>query len=291
MTKFLIIFVFFYLIQISHFNILTNENTFFIIETNNKEYKYYDISKNINEKNFLNIQILLCDSNSYNSHFSIENENNEIYTTDLISSRNLIVNITEYKNKQLKIKATSPKMYFQDQFVNNSSNFFPLGLIKNTISNIEKNSIDFYMSPIVNNAMSTYELFFSKDNLISRCEKLEFSLNNKPIATQKIKGINYFNLNFQYSIYDKIEKNIKGFAFIKGINVDDLNFVYFYDSNEVTLHFEQENEKEKNNNFFSTFLIVIFCIICVFLIIFFIKKYKNLCEEPKNNFVKIDTIF
>ena len=292
MKPFFIIFIFFYLIHISYSNIITTENKFFKIETNNNEYKLYDISKNLNEKNFLSIQILLCDSTSFNSQFSIENENIEIYTTDLISSRNLIINITEYKNKKLKIRATSPKMYFQYQFVNNSSNFFPLGLIKNTFSNLEKNSINFYMSPIVNNTKSTYELFFSKNNLVYRCDKLEFSLNNKPIAIQKIKGINYFNLNFQYLLYDENEKNIKGYVFIKGNNVDDLNFVYFYDSNEVTLHFKKENKEDNNNNnLFSFFLIFIICIICVLLIIFFLKKYKNLFRERNNNFVKIDTIF
>ena len=289
MKRFLIIFILFYLNHILHCYPLTKENEFFKIETKNKEYIFFDISQNINGKNFLNIQVIICDINNYNSQLSIVNENIIIYSTDLVSSRQFSIDITQYKYKQLKIKATSPKMFIQYQFIKNPITLFPLGLIKNIFSKSEKRTINFYLSPIVNNTQSTYELYFSKNNIMKRCEKLEYSLNNKPIATQKIKGINYFNLNFQYLIYDSEEKNINGYVFIKGIDVDDFNYVYFYDTNEVTLHLDKKKDidNKKNGNSFSTFLFIIFCFLCILLILYFLKKNKFF--ERKNDFVKIDS--
>ena len=289
MKRFLIIFILFYSNHILHCYPLTKENEFFKIETKNKEYIFFDISQNINGKNFLNIQVIICDINNYNSQLSIVNENIIIYSTDLVSSRQFSIDITQYKYKQLKIKATSPKMFIQYQFIKNPITLFPLGLIKNIFSNSEKRTINFYLSPVVNNTQSTYELYFSKDNITKRCEKLEYSLNNKPIATQKIKGINYLNLNFQYLIYDSEEKNINGYVFIKGIDVDDFNYVYFYDTNEVTLHLDKKKDidNKKNGNSFSTFLFIIFCFLCILLILYFLKKNKFF--ERKNDFVKIDS--
>ena len=275
-------------------SILIKEKEFFKIETKQNEKIHFEISQNINQKNFINIQIIICDSNSHNSHFSIENNNHIIFLTDLIFSRQLTVNITNFKNKELIIKASSPKMYFQFQFVDKELTLFPSGIIKNFNNNIEEKSINFYLSPVLNNSETTYELYFTKDNLINKCEKLEFSLNHKPIAISKVTGNNFFNLNFNYLVKDYEKEKMTGNGFIKGINVDNFSFTYFYNTIEMTVYCEKENDNiinkdnKNNENPIFIFLLIILCFI-IFLL-YFLKK-KGILFKRKNDFVKIESTF
>ncbi len=275
-------------------SILTKEKEFFKIETKKNENIYFEISQNINQNNFINIQIIICDPNSHNSHFSIENNNNIIFLTDLIFSRQLTVNITNFKNKKLIIKASSPKMYIQYQFIDKELTLFPYGIIKSFNNNIEEKSINFYLSPVINNSETTYELYFIKNNLINKCEKLEFSLNHKPIAILKVKGNNFFNLNFNYLVKDSEEGKINGNGFIMGINVDNFSYTYFYNTIEMTVYCEKENENlinKDNKNNGNSFLIFLFVLLCFIIFILYLLKKKGILFKRKNDFVKIESTF
>ena len=74
------------------------EKEFTKIETKSNTYIQYSLQNNqIYE--YLNMQFFLCEKNDENSHFSILNENNLIYETDIISSRQLIFKLSIYKYK------------------------------------------------------------------------------------------------------------------------------------------------------------------------------------------------
>ena len=272
----------------------TKEKEFFKIETKQNENIHFEISQNIEQKNFINIQIIICDSNSHNSYFSIENNNNIIFTTDLIFSRQLTINITNFKNKKLIINASSPKMYLQYQFINKELILFPYGIIKNYNNNIEEKSINFYLSPVLNNSETTYELYFTKNKLINKCEKLEFSLYHQPIAVSKIKGNNFFNLNFNYFVKGFGEGKVNGNIFIMGVNVDNFSYVYFYDTIEMTVYCEKEKENvinKDNKNEGNLFLIFLFLILCFIIFILYYLKKKGIFFKRKNDFVKIESTF
>ena len=80
------------ILKISECSTIINENKFTKIETSPKKYSIYSFTENKNKYEYLNIQLFLCEKNDENSHFSILNENNLIYETDIISSRQLINN-------------------------------------------------------------------------------------------------------------------------------------------------------------------------------------------------------
>ncbi len=113
--KILILYYSIIILKISKCSSIINENEFTKIESS-KNYTLYSLSDNKNKSNYLNIQIFLCENNNNISHFSILNESNLIYETNIISSRQLTISITAQIN--LKLNITSLGLYFNYQYTN-----------------------------------------------------------------------------------------------------------------------------------------------------------------------------
>ena len=92
---YLIIFVF--IIKLVDSATETKEKELFrIITANRRTYIQFDVAENKNKYNYLFIQIIFCRFLAYDSHINIETDMGEvIFSTDVISSRNLVLNITE----------------------------------------------------------------------------------------------------------------------------------------------------------------------------------------------------
>ena len=220
----LIILVFF--IKLVSSAIETKEKELFKISTaNSTTYIQFDVAENKNQYNYLFIQIIFCRFLVYDSHINIETDMGEvIFSTDVISSRNLVLNITEQINNSLIINATSSDMYVQYQYLKEDNNvIFATGFINNY--DFGNNYISFHLSPVVNNIETTYDLYYlGKINIHNDiCQKVSFILENDPISSITIKGYNYFDLKFE-----DIEHKT-GYYLIKGNNVNDVSYYYFYE--------------------------------------------------------------
>ena len=203
----------------------TKEKELFEVSTQRDTYVQFDIAENSNKFNYLFIQVILCEFLSSGNHFSLINKlGEEIFSTDLISSRNFFVNITEQANNTFIINATSNDMYIQYQYVNDSKNIIlASGRIRDYI--FEENYISFNLSPVVINTETTYDLYYlGKINIYNDiCQKVAFILENEPISTLSHKGEDYFDLKFE-NIPHKT-----GYYLIKGNNVDNISYYYFYE--------------------------------------------------------------
>ena len=222
----LIILVFF--IKLVSSAIETKEKELFKISTaNSTTYIQFDVAENKNKYNYLFIQIIFCRFLAYDSHINIETDMGEvIFSTDVISSRNLVLNITEQVNNSLIINATSSlsDMYIQYQYVKDNNNYiYPAGYINDY--DFGNNYISFNLYPVVNNAETTYDLYYlgNINNFKEICQKVSFILENNPISNNTIKGYNYFDLKFE-----NIEHRT-GYYLIKGNNVNDVSYYYFYE--------------------------------------------------------------
>ena len=78
---------------------------------------------------------------------------------------------------------------------------------------------------MVNETETSYDLYYlGKESFYEDiCEKVEFILENEPIATTTHLGYNYFDLKFENL------ENKKGYYLIKGNNIDDVSYYYFYE--------------------------------------------------------------
>lgn len=203
----------------------TKEKELFRINTTPSNYVQFDIVENEKKYNYLFIQIILCQFLSEGSYISIVNQNNEeIYGTDVISSRTFILDISSQINNSLIINATSSDMYIQYQYIKEDIRiFYGSGALKDY--NFDNNSISFNLSPVINNTETTYDLYYlGKINVHNDiCQKVAFILENEPIATINYKGYNFFNLTFNNIIFKT------GYYLIKGNNVNDISFYYFYE--------------------------------------------------------------
>ena len=109
-----------------------------------------------------------------------------------------------------------------------------------------------------------------------------------------MKGNNFFNLNFNYLVKDSEEGKINGNGFIMGINVDNFSYTYFYNTIEMTVYCEKENENiinKDNKNNGNSFLIFLFVLLCFIIFILYLLKKKGILFKRKNDFVKIESTF
>ena len=258
-TSILNIIILLFLLKIFTCSIKTNETEFFEVHTNKTEYMLFDLVENKNKFNFINFQIILCSNMGKNSHISIiNNDNVEIYVSDVIESNHFILNISEQINKSLKINATSSSMYIKYQYIKEDQDLlFPNGRIRNY--SFTNNSISFEVSPIINNTNTTYDLYYlGKIDLYSNiCKKLVYVLENKPIQSVSIKGINYFNLTFENITFKT------GLYLIKGDNINDISYTYFYHNIRVVRKLGPYKTSEKtffnvsteSDEYYSLFLL------------------------------------
>ena len=244
-TSILNIIILLFLFKIFNCSIKTNETEFFLVKTNKSQYMLYDIVENKNKYDFINFQIIVCHNFVKNTHISIiNNDNFEIYNSDIIESRDILLNIAEQINNSLKINATAFSMYIKYQYIKEDHNIiFPHGIISNY--SFTENSISFNVSPVVNNTNTTYDLYYlGKINLYTDiCKKLVYVLENKPIQSLSFKGINYFNLTFENITYKP------GLYLIKGDNINDISYTYFYENIRVVKRLGPFISNE--NNFFN----------------------------------------
>ena len=204
----------------------TEENKYFKIKTESDKYNLYSLAKNKNQYKFLNIQIIFSNILSSNSYISLLDENNKtLFQTDVVSTRNFIINIEEHVESILTFNATSPEMYVQYQYIEkNKDIILPIGKILDFEIN-NNNSISLKIKPVLNNTETKYDLYYLGNNDYEDIyEKLIFSLNNNPIGTITKNITDKFKLNFE-----NIQNNI-GYYFIKGNNINELSYTYFYES-------------------------------------------------------------
>ena len=225
MKSLIFYFILLFLTKLSICYTETEEKELFRVRTSRNEYIQFDMAENRNNYTYLFIQIILCQFLSSNNHITIINElDEEIYSTDIISSRNFYVDIYGQFNHSLIINATSSDMYVQYQYLEEKGNIIlPHGSIKDY--NFTDNSISFYGIPVIDNAYTTYDLYYlGKINLYSDiCQKVRYILENEPIATVNYKSNNTLNITFNEI------NNEKGYYLIKGNNVNDISYYYFYD--------------------------------------------------------------
>ena len=248
------------ILKISECSTIINENKFTKIETSPKKYSIYSFTENKNKYEYLNIQLFLCEKNDENSHFSILNENNLIYETDIISSRQLIIPIKGQIN--LKLNITSRGIYLNYQYININKKIESQGLIKTV--NIISNNIEINLSPVIINSSTMYELFSLNKNITEQCDILEYTIKNQSIKNKKInQTYENFNLTFEnISIKDK-------YIFIKGEGIDELSYVYLYNIVEI---------KSNDIIFWYMLVIALICVIIVIILVILKKKemiYKN----------------
>ena len=257
----------------------TNNKEIFKIETKSDEYySVFTTPGNPNKKQYLYIQIILCDSfGKQKSHFSIFDEyNTEIFFTDVITSRQTSLDI--YTNN-ITIMATSPKMYIQYLFTDDHKYIYPLGIIRSHYSDLENHNLYFNITPVETGSYSFYELFFetNKSLISGECDKLEYSFKNKPISTLNVFGNYYTDLNFSYDLIADEEKDVNGYALIKSNNLNETIYTYFYYPVNTTINYK----KEKKSISTSFFIIYGFIIIMIFIIAFIFIKI-SLCDKEKN---------
>ena len=95
---------------------IIKEKEFFQIQTNSSDYKLFSLDENKNKFDNLYIQIILCNDFESDAHISVINQDDEeIFGTDVIGSRTLFVNITDHIDNNFTINGTSSNMYVQYQ--------------------------------------------------------------------------------------------------------------------------------------------------------------------------------
>ena len=195
------------------------------ISTGKSESIQYKLAENINNYNNLFIQVILCQNPSSDNHISIINSQGEsIVGLEIEYSQNFILGLQSQSNNNITINASSSYMYIQYQYIEAFIDVIrPSGKIKDY--KFETNFVSFYMSPVVNNTKTSYDLYYlGKINVHNEiCQKIDFILNNEPISTITYNGTNYFDLKFE-----NIE-NKTGYYLIKGNNVDGVSYYYFYE--------------------------------------------------------------
>lgn len=251
------LFLFSLIFPLFHCATETKEKELFRVNTAPSTYVQFDIAENENKLGYLFVQIILCQFLSKGSHISIINESGEeIFGTDVISSRNFFLDLEEQFNNSLIINATSSDMYIQYQFVNESKGvILASGNIREyTFGN---KNISFNVTPVVNNTETSYDLYYlGKINIYNDiCQKVAFVLENKPIATVTHHGYNYFDLEFENP------DNKTGYYLIKGNNVNDVSYYYFYERINVvnrlgpfkTNNIEFFEVKSESDEYYSLF--------------------------------------
>ena len=235
----------------------TKEKELFRVNTARSTYVQFDLAENENKLGYLFVQIILCQFLSSGSHISITNElGEEIFGTDVLYSRNFFLNLEDQLNNSLIINATSSDMYIQYQYINESKGvILASGHIRDY--DFGNNYITFNVSPVVNNTETSYDLYYlGKINIYNDiCQKVKFVLENEPIATVTHHGYNYFKLKFENL------ENKTGYYLIKGNNVNDVSYYYFYERINVvnrlgpfqTNNIEFFEVKSESDEYYSIF--------------------------------------
>ena len=235
----------------------TKEKELFRVNTARSTYVQFDLAENENKLGYLFVQIILCQFLSSGSHISITNElGEEIFGTDVLYSRNFFLNLEDQLNNSLIINATSSDMYIQYQYINESKGvILASGHIRDY--DFGNNYITFNVSPVVNNTETSYDLYYlGKINIYNDiCQKVKFILENEPIATVTHHGYNYFKLKFENL------ENKTGYYLIKGNNVNDVSYYYFYERINVvnrlgpfqTNNIEFFEVKSESDEYYSIF--------------------------------------
>ena len=234
------------------------EKKLFRISTVPSTYVQYDLKKNVNEYNYIFIQIILCQEIFTGSYIEISNEMKNItFSTDIVASGNYYIDISDQTDSSFTLNATSNDIYIQYQYINKPSEIYSSGRIQNYT--FDDDSITFNMTPVIDNSQTTYDLYYlGKINIYNEiCQKVAFILDNDPISSKSIAVSNYFNLQFDNF------GNKKGYYLITGRNVDDVNYFYFYERIHVvnrlgpnetheTEFFEVQEESEDNYHIYTT---------------------------------------
>ena len=200
-----------------------------------------------------------------------------------ILSRQLSLDIY---STNITIMATSPHMYIQYQFTDYYYHVIPLGIIYSYESNVDYHYLDFNITPVAIDTSSYYELFFEKNKSLipNDCEKLVYSLNNKPISTLNVFGNLYTDLNFTYDLIGE-GQNEDGYIFIKSNNINDTNYTYFFETVNATINYKKNNENDDGDDNITVLMAVIYSVIglvIVALVIVLIILYKSgKCSRKK----------
>lgn len=261
----------------------TNNVEFFEVKSESDEYySIFTTPGNPQRYQYLFLQIILCEPfGDQKSHISLLNENNvEIFFTDVITSRQTSIDILFSEN--ITFMTTSPHMYIQYKYTDINSLIYPYGIIYSDYSNLEYHYLEFNITPVEKGTFSYYELFFvQNESLISgECEKLEYSLNNKPISTLNAFGDNYIDLNFTYNLKGD-GKNVNGSAFIKSNSVNSTNYTYFYKTVKTTINYKDSNNDDNTVLLVLLYSIIGFCVIAVFITIYILCK-QGICKRESS---------
>ena len=276
----------------------TNSVEFFEVKSESDEYySIFTTPGNINNNNYLNLQIILCEHyGDQKSHISLLDENNvEIFFTDIIVSRQLSLDIY---STNITIMATSPHMYIQYQFTDYYYHVIPLGIIYSHESNVDYHYLNFNVTPVAIDTSSYYELFFEKNKSLipNDCAKLVYSLNNKPISTLNVFGNLYTDLNFTYDLIGE-GQNEDGYVFIKSKNINDTNYTYFFETVNATINYKKNKENDEDDNddnstvlmavIYSVIGLVIVALVIVLIILYKSGKCSRKKEEENPNSISI----
>ena len=232
------------LLKISIASQETEENKYFQIKTeSDKYYNLYSLAKNQNKYKFLNIQIIFSKILSSKSSISLLDDNKILFETDITSTRNFIIKIEQYVESNLKFNATSPGMYIKYQYIEQDKDIIlPSGKILDF--DLNSNSLSLKIIPVLNNTETKYDLYYLGNiDYEDIYEKFIFSLDNTPIGSITKNITNNSDL-----LFENMKKNI-GYYFIKGNNINELSYTYFYES--IFVANKEKYYNTTDNEFFN----------------------------------------
>ena len=257
----------------------TTEKVFFNITTTSDEiYSFYNIN-DTNKNNFLNVQLFAKQKNDY-SHFILLNENNQVICNYIINNeKQFQVNIQS--QTKLKIKSNSTQMLIQYQYIEKDPQISEIqGKLISVISNNNDNSINFEIIPIIYYSNTTYELYFSKENILNETfNKLEYSFNHEPISTITIFGNEKVTLKFTYNFTSNEDKTENGYAFVKANNINETNYIYFYGVVNASIHYNSNNKPNPGTGSILLPIIIIVIILLVIIVLYVLRSKQIICKK------------
>ena len=253
----------------------TTDNVFFNITTPSDEICSFYYINDTNMNNILNFQLF---TKQKNDNFVLSNENNEIICNYIINNeKQFQVNITN--QTKLRIKSNSTQMFIRYQYLEKDPQIKEIqGKLISFNSNSNDNCIIFEISPIIHYSNTTYELYFTKDNILNDTfNKLEYSFNHEPISTITIFGNEKVTLNFTYNFTSDIDKIEKGYAFVKANNINETNYIYFYGVVEASIHYNSKYKENPGVNLLPYIIIVI--ILLVIIVLYVLRSKQIICKK------------
>ena len=254
----------------------TNNVEFFEVKEETDEYyTVFTTPGNINNNEYINIQIILCNNfGDQKSHIQVFNQNNEeIFFSDIVVSRQVTLELLTYTN--ITIVATSPHMFIQYQYTNFYRYIMPYGIINSYDFNLDDKYLFFNVTPIMKSSSSFYELYFEKDKSENNCQMLIHTLKNKPISS-----LNAYGDQFTELLFNLTEKwnNGNGYVFVKSNNVDETNYTYFYE----ILSIKGEKSSISTLLWVCVYGMAGLCFIAIIVVIYILLK-QGCCKRERDD--------